>query len=295
MTVRLPFLLSIPMTFAVPLGAHAAPMDDSQVSIGSRGDGEVIVINDCRPGSVRWNIDGEIHCVGHPMPPHSREPIPPSDPDRGIGGCRAPSSGAVAACGGGGTRRPNREKCMKKADKWHATCKTQAPVFSSACISASYDIAIGLCTAEIPAGGNGLPRRKPCYGPVVDRYYNATDHRFEDEVRVNDFGKPVYWDPIHKVACDDPRGCAGTWLHESPESTISSGTSSSRGVTGSVHVEVPGLGAEMGGNEGSSESVTVEVKYDPKKGFYSACAQHTGSWAQTCAKKTAEMKAQCPR
>jgi hypothetical protein len=171
----------------------------------------------------------------------------------------------------------------------------QAPVFSSTCASTSYDVAIGLCTAEIPTGSNGVPRRKPCYGPVKDTFYNATENRFEVEVRLNEYGKPVYWDPIHNVACDDPRGCAGSWLHERPASTVSSGTSSSRGVTGSMHVTLPGFGGELGGNEGSSESMTVEVKYDPQVGFYGACAQNTNSWSQTCAKKAGEMEAQCPR
>jgi hypothetical protein len=86
-------LASVPLLVAP---AIAAPMDNSQGSIGSRGDGEVIVINDCRPGSVRWNIDGEVHCVAPPChliraPLGPRPKIPTAASAAAVGGPRRPA------------------------------------------------------------------------------------------------------------------------------------------------------------------------------------------------------------
>jgi hypothetical protein len=296
MTSRvLPFLLSMPLSAPLFDGqAHAMPNDNPRESIG---DGEVIVINDCRPGHVAWNIDGVVHCVNPVGLPPPAPPPQQGDPDRGIGGdCgRAPSSGPVAACGGG-TRRPNRrEKCIAKAEKWENTCVAQTIAFHKECRSTAYDQAIGLCTGQGASAADNTEPRRPCYGPVVDRYYNATDHRFEDEVRLNDMGKPVYWDPVHNVACDDRRGCAGSWLYERPEATVSGGSSSSWGVNGGVQVGVPGFSAEVGGNEGGGESMTVEIKFDPRLGGYMTCVNGTQAWRDTCSAKSGEMKAKCPR
>jgi hypothetical protein len=281
MTARLPFLLSVPLTLAAPLGAHAMPNDDPRGSIGSRGDGEVIVINDCRPGSVRWNIDGEIHCVGVGSMPPSTPPPSQGDPDRGIGGgCgRAPSSGPVAACGGG-TRRPNRrEKCIKEAEDWGKTCTAQTVAFLKQCRSVNYDIAIGHCTGQGASGANLKPR-PPCVEPVRETIWDPVEQSFRvEELPLNDMGKPVYWDPVHNVACDDRRGCAGSWLYPRPEATVSSGSSSSWGANGSVQVGVPGFSAELGGNEGGGESMTVEVKYDPRLGAYHSCGAGADMWA----------------
>jgi hypothetical protein len=295
MTARLPFVLSVPLTLAAPLGAHAMPMDDSQVSIGSRGDGEVIVINDCRPGSIRWNIDGEVHCVGigamPSAPPPSHGPTDPGD-----SGCRAPRMATGARCGGGGTRRPNRrEQCIKEARKWGETCTAQAIAFLKQCRSVTYDIAIGYCTGQGAVGADNRPRR-PCTEPVRETIWDPVEQSFRvNELPLNDMGKPVYWDPVHNVACDDRRGCAGSWLYERPEATVSSGSSSSWGTNSSVQIGVPGFSTGLGGNEGGGESMTIEVKYDPRLGGYQSCGVGAGRWRDACSAKSAEMEAKCLR
>jgi hypothetical protein len=297
MTVRLPLLLSVPVTLAAPLGAHAMPNDDPRGSIGSRGDGEVIVINDCRPGSVRWNIDGAVHCVSPIALPNPTPPPPQGDPDRGQGGCeQAPSSGPVAACGGGGTRRPNRrEKCIKEAQEWENECKRQTVAYSVACNSASYDLAIGLCTVQGVFTADGKGPRQPCTSPVLEGHYNEADQAWEWTVQKNHLGKPIHWDPAERVPCDDPRGCAGSWLHGRPGATVSSEVTSSWGTNGSLQVGVPGFSAGLGGNTGGGQSMTVEIKYDPRLGAYAVCAQGTQAWATACVANAGEKAARCPR
>jgi hypothetical protein len=296
-TMRFLFLPSTLLSSAlVALPVAAAPMDGSQVSIGSRGDGEVIVINDCRPGSIRWNIDGEIHCVGVASLPPSTPPPSQGDPDRGIGGgCgRAPSSGPVAACGGG-TRRPSRAKCLKKAEEWHKECEEKTVAFREACVSSAYDLAIAQCTSSIPTGADAVPRDEPCTGPLWDAEYSEADQAWIMTPRKNAMGKPIHWDPIANVACDDPRGCAGSWLHGRPGATVSSGAASSWGTNGSMQIGLPGFGANVGGSQGGSESMTVEIKYDPREGAYQSCGNGTSTWMNACFTKKGELEAQCPR